>query len=242
MPTFGSIKNNTLSHTEVLVTDTGTGQVEATFDSLEVKTDGGVGTYTFPSVLGNTGDILKLTTTGSNGTLDFAVPDSNVLFGPGVKQLGSTDDRTEIISGPLGDQQIMIDSSGQNITIGSSLNVNSIYLNGGIEYQYNEISTTVGPYPNPSTAPTYNISDNDYMVNIVDSAYLSVQLPKIDQIGLNRSGKMFIIARGFSGGSDLLIKPSPGDDIDGETISVSLPANNVRIQLIANGNTKWLIL
>jgi hypothetical protein len=241
MPTFSSIKNNTLSHTEILVTDAGTGQVDATFDTLEVKTDGGSGAYTFPSVLGNTGDVLKLTTSGSNGTLDFAVSAGD-SFGTGVRQLGSTNDRTEIISGPSGGHQIMIDSSGQNITIGSSLNVNSIYLNGGIEYQYNEISTTVGPYPNPSTAPTYNISDNDYMVNIVDSAYLSVQLPKIDQIGLNRSGKVFIIARGFSGGSDLLIKPSPGDDIDGETISVSLPANNVRIQLIANGNTKWLIL
>jgi hypothetical protein len=249
MVNFGDFVLDTLTNTTVAAADTGGTDVSVKATTLEtddfkINTGGGTGVYTFPTTLGNTGDVLKLAVSGSTGALSFTVDDdSGSGVGTGLQQFGSSDNQTEIISGPSGIPQIVIDPTGQSISIGSTTTPNHLTLNGGVEFQYNEVSTTVGPFPNPSTAPTYNMTDNDFMINVVDLLYTDIQLPQINPVGsVNRSGKMYIISRGFGGVTNLLIKPFAGDDIDGESVSINILGLGSRIQLIADGNNKWMII
>ena len=234
MPEFGDIKTNTLANKAIVSADDGSaGAEEVITDSLEVGTPS---TYAFPTALGLTGQILQLV---SPTSLDWATGTSS---GPGVVTVGSTDNETRLISGPSGVSQFTIDNTGQNITLGSDANPNYVTINGGVEFQYNEVSVAA-TFPNPATIPTYTMTDNDFMINVTDSSYTEVQLPQINPGGgLNRSGKMYVISRGYGGVGNLLVKPFAGDNIDGETVSVNIPDDGNRIQLIADGNNKWMII
>jgi hypothetical protein len=102
-----------------------------------------------------------------------------------------------------------------------------ITIIGGIEYQYDSIELI---------GTTYNMLDSNYFVEITGSGDTIVALPEAD----TRTGKIFIISKGYVGGT-LTINTQIADKIDGDD-TIELSILNQRIQLISSGTDRWMVL
>lgn len=132
---------------------------------------------------------------------------------------------------PVGD----IVNGGQTgaITVGSSTSYltlqgnQGIRLSGGIKFQYDEISLTDS---------VLLLTDTHYFVNITGSGNNILILPSAD----TRSGKKYIISKGYIGGT-LIIEAPVTDSIEGDSSTI-LTIKDQRIQLTASGNNIWIVL
>ena len=138
--------------------------------------------------------------------------------------IGSTDGG--VIS--IGD----VNSSGL-INIGSNANTDSIHINGGLEYQFDQVSV-------PNSLPdTFDLDSNHYIVEIMTPAIVNVKMPSCGGI----SGRMYIVILGHLpvGGYQLNLQPDGGDTIIGEP-NEFLNVKGQTIKLMSDGISNWLIV
>lgn len=169
----------------------------------------GITSYEFPQVSGTTGQVLVANTTTK--ILDW------------VNQSGGGGSGDIINGGQPG--SVLIASTDNTLTLqgfsGTTLN------NVVVEYKFDTINLTNG---------TYNITDNDFLIEITGSGTNTVVLPEAD----TRTGKKYIISKGYASGS-LIISTQTADKIDGDdTFTLSLI--NTRTTLISSGTDRWLVI
>lgn len=124
--------------------------------------------------------------------------------------------------GQLG--MVSIGSTDNKLTLQGN---QGIHIIGGIEYQYDNIVLNNA---------NFNITDFHYFIEVSGSGNNTLLLPEAD----NRTGKLYIISKGYSGGT-LVINTQTADKIDGED-TLSLTIDNQRIKIISSGVDRWLII
>lgn len=180
--------------------------------------------YKFPSTIGTANQVLVADPTQNE--LDWA----NQSGGGGGSVVNGGQINAVTIGTTSTNDLTLI--SGGKINIGDT-STDDIHLQGGVRYQYDAITDTTPPGGN-----TIDLTTNHYFVEITGSGITNVRLPEADSI----SGHMYIISKGYSGGS-LAIKPAPasGDTIDGIS-QINLIAKDQRLKVISSGLDRWLIL
>jgi hypothetical protein len=138
----------------------------------------------------------------------------------------TTEDQETVIYDNEGNTAIEIGDNG-GIVIGESGVSNEVRIEGSLFLNFTKLE---------DTDTLYNISNNDYIVEVVSTTYTDVQLPTdVDE------GRSIIIIRAYSNTTELNILAPPGGFIDDVT-SCSLTIPGSRMQLVCNGNNRWYII
>lgn len=157
---------------------------------------------------------------GSSGEILKVPPSGNdLIWGVGGGGGGGGD----VINGGQSGL-VSIGSNDNKLTIQGNQGITII---GGIEYQYNAINLI---------SSIFNLLDIHYFIEITGSGNNTIVLPDAD----TRTGKIYIISKGYTGGS-LTINTQTADKIDGDD-TIVLNVLNERIQLISSGIDRWLII
>jgi hypothetical protein len=176
-----------------------------------------------------------------SGNSNMVFKDPNESWSVGIDQSDSSKFKiTDGVShgGVTGTGDMLtIDADGV-IMMGNSVSRNSIFLNGGIEYQFDLYSSYPPSGPDTTTGTDLNLTKNHYFVKLGTSAYTGVILPLASQ----NSGRMYIVSRGFAtSASPCEIKTQGVDTLeDGVSTSSNIPVKNGKIKLISDGLTSWL--
>lgn len=197
----GSSEN---SETVVTTTTEAASDGETVLDNLIIG-DTTTG-YKFPNDIGAAGYILQVPVTGNE--LEWSAGGSSDIVNggqPGSVTIGSNDAKL-ILKGQTG-----------------------IKLEGGLDIQYDQISTGIEPFV---------LNDAHQFVEITNTSTLNIELPDADI----RPGKQYIISKGtLTTEPAITIKAPLGETIDGENTFV-LNVKNQRVSLISSGEDRWLIV
>jgi len=180
--------------------------------------------YAFPIAEGTVGQVLAADP--SQNELDWA----NQTGGGGGDIFNGGQLGVVTIGTTSADDLTLVSSAKINI---GDVTTDDIHLQGGIRYQYDAIADTTPPGGN-----TVNLELSHYFVEITGPGITSVRLPPADAI----SGHMYIISKGYAGGT-LAVKPASASDDQIDGISqINLVAMDQRLKVISSGLDRWLIL
>ena len=166
--------------------------------------------FTFPTTIGTSGQVLIAPVSGNT-----------LVWGAGGG--GGGGDITN--GGQSG--AVIIGSTDNQLTLEGNTGVK---INGGLDIQFDAV-------PIADTA-SFNLTDAHHVVDVTStvSATTEVVLPESE----TREGKLYIISKGYSGGT-LTVNTQPSDTIDGDN-SINLSVLNQRISLVSAGTDRWLII
>lgn len=114
-----------------------------------------------------------------------------------------------------------------DINIGGPNSSNNLIIEAGIDFDFKQIF---------GTDSNYDLTENDYAIEIMSDSYNTVTLPS----ALNSGGRTFIISRG-SNNNNLVIKAQPGETIDSRQ-ELPLKRKNVHTKLISNDQNLWYVI
>ena len=128
-----------------------------------------------------------------------------------------------------GKTEIGVDSSDPDLStvvLGSTDTNTKIQLNGGVQFQYNNVTTG---------GPNYDILRTDYIVSIDSNSFTSATLPPISATD---QGDAFVIIRNFASGPTFNLLTSGADTIDGLS-SLPMAITGMRITVVSDGVSNW---
>lgn len=114
-----------------------------------------------------------------------------------------------------------------DIHIGNPSVKNNIFLDGGIDFHFVQITDT--------TLVDYALTNNDYAIEIIADNINTITLPT----ALNNGGRTYIISRG-SDNNALLLQSQPNENIDTRT-QLQLTRKHVHLKVMSNGQDSWYI-
>jgi hypothetical protein len=111
------------------------------------------------------------------------------------------------------------------VTLGSTSDVNVIYLNGSVEYNYKLMAGTGG---------IYSITDDDYFVKFTGTAAFTVNL-----LTATASGRTIMLRNSTT--LSMTVSPLAGQNIGGSGANYIVPAG-ATIKLMADGTDDWILI
>lgn len=114
-----------------------------------------------------------------------------------------------------------------DISIGSATAQNQLIIDAGINFKFMRIT---------ESGTNYDMTENDYAIEIVNDSYNTITLPNAENIG----GRTYIISRG-SNNDNLVLRTRAGDLIDGRD-EIKLRTKDVRIKVMSNNINKWYVI
>ena len=136
------------------------------------------------------------------------------------------DTNDTVVLGHPENYNFTIDYLGE-ISIGSKQSNNQIFFNGSIAYEYEELN---------SGDSIINLSSTQYFIEVTNSNTTELILPLIT----SAPGRVYILSKGFSGGS-ITISADSLDNIEGNP-SITLTLTNQKLKLINNSSNNWYII
>jgi hypothetical protein len=207
--------------------------------SPNTSTNGGetpISTPTDDAASGET--VLNNVIIGDISTTGYKLPNNIGLPSEVLKVPLSSNDLVWGANGSSGD--IINGGNSGPVLVGSNddvltlKGVNGIKLIGGLDIQYNEITSPTAPSTN-----TFELKDEHQFVEITNIAITTVKLPDASV----RAGKQYIISKGYDGGNLFIVANVTGvsDTIDGESF-IKMTELDERISLTSSGVDRWLIV
>jgi hypothetical protein len=114
------------------------------------------------------------------------------------------------------------------ILVGNNTMGNNILLNGGIDFNFKQITDT--------SLSNYNLTFNDYAVEIITDTIDTITLPLAMGIG----GRTYIVSRG-SNNNALAVVSQAGDNIDTRQF-IKLNRIYTHMKLMSNGQDSWYVV
>jgi hypothetical protein len=131
-----------------------------------------------------------------------------------------------------------VDSSG-TIMLGNSVSRNSIFLNGGIEYQFDSYAVFPPAAPDTVSGNDLVLTTNHHVVKVTSSTYSGVLLP----LASANSGRPYVIIRGFSSATPFEVKTQGADVFEsGPDTSIDIPVQGGKVKVIGDGQNGWLLI
>lgn len=121
---------------------------------------------------------------------------------------------------------LSVSGNGQ-INIGGPNSSNALDLNCGVQFKFKQI---IG------TDTNYDLTMNDYAIEIISDSYMTVTLPT----SAGNGGLTYIISRG-SNNNALVVKSQNGETIDGRQES-GLWRKNTHVKVMSNSINAWYIV
>lgn len=106
------------------------------------------------------------------------------------------------------------------INIGGPNSSNNLIIEAGIDFDFKQIY---------GTDTNYNLTENDYAIEIMSDTYDTITLPT----ALNSGGRTYIISRG-NNNNNLVLKAQTGENIDTRN-EIPLKRKNDHIKVMSNG-------
>lgn len=125
--------------------------------------------------------------------------------------------------------------SNYNVPRLSILNDGTAYIAGGgggggstgVVYNFKQIGGVI---------TNYNLSLDDYAVEIISNTINSVTLPP----ALNNGGRYYVVSRGATTNNNLILKPQVGDNIDmNQSIRLKRVADHINV--MSNDVNSWYV-
>jgi len=107
-----------------------------------------------------------------------------------------------------------------------SISVNTLST-GGVSYNFKQIGGVI---------TNYNLTSDDYAVEIISNTINSVTLPS----AANNGGRYYVISRGVTTNNSLILKPQVGDNIDTyQFIQLKRVADHINV--MSNDVNSWYV-
>lgn len=134
----------------------------------------------------------------------------------------------QFVVNPLGDgtTHFGVYDTG-NINIGNRNAKNNLLLDAGVDFHFVQITDTL---------VNYDLTNNDYAVEIISDSINTVTLPT----ALNNGGRTYIISRG-SNNNDLILQCQTNENIDSRPL-LQLTRKHVHLKVMSNGQDSWYIV
>lgn len=162
----------------------------------------------------------------NNYILDKKENLASIVIPIGLEKKVVINSQFEVI--PVGSTEPYISTGNNGVTIGSSIN-NNVAVN---THRPNTVrfKQLTGNYT------YYNMTVNDYAVEVVSPTYTTITLPS----SVNNGGRLYAIST-TSMNPNLFVLPQPGESIDGGP-SIQLKQKYTHIHIMSNNIADWYIL
>lgn len=122
---------------------------------------------------------------------------------------------------------VAVETTG-NVTIGDSNSTSNIVIYANEVNKFEQLT---------GTDTDYQLSANDYTIEVLSNTYMSLTLPSAANIG----GRTYIISRGTTSNNDLILQTQTGENIDGDPfIAFTLP--HYHLTVMSNNIDTWYLL
>jgi hypothetical protein len=110
------------------------------------------------------------------------------------------------------------------INIGGPNSSNNLIIEAGVDFDFKQIF---------GLATNYNLTENDYAIEIMSDSYNTITLPT----ALNSGGRTYVLSRG-SNNNNLVVKAQTGENIDSRQ-EIHLKRKNDHIKIYSNNIDSW---